>query len=295
MHFQWLESFTPGESLRVCPWDGDIAPLATVPDGARTACILDTETTGLDPRTCTIIEIGLRTIAYSPAGDVLGLVDSYDGLQDPGAPLPPEIVVLTGLTDMDLAGEAIDWERVVGMLKAASVCAAHKAAFDRPFVDAALRQWSAQYGLAVPRVAWVCSLDLIDWKAHGLPSSSLEVLCALHGFYTTSHRAGSDAAALARLLGMRNAESGATYLHEMLTAARVPTVIVAAVGSPFEAKDALRERGYRWDAAVKVWSRAIPASAEGEERAWLAANAYRGPMRATFTKVDLMTRYSHGA
>lgn len=311
---QWLESFSVDHPLTVHPWDGTIraaefwkchCPIecdlhrASHPrcdkcgddSRIRLACILDTETTGLDPRAHSIIEIGLRTIAYSPAGEVLGLVDSYDGLQDPGAPLPAEIAALTGLTDMDLAGEAIDWERVAGMLKAASVTAAHHSRFDRPFVDAALRAWATQYGLTVPRAAWACSLDLIDWRGHGLPSSSLEALCALHGFYTTSHRAGSDAAALARLLGMRNAETRVTYLFEMLETARVPTVRVKATGSPFSAKDALYRRDYRWDASRKVWWTEIAASDVDEELAALGA-IYSGGRSARVTKVDMWSRYA---
>lgn len=290
--FRWL-GIDPGESVAIRPFDGAIQSRETITPATRPykiACAIDVETTGLDHARDTVIEIGMRSFAYDPAtGEVLGIVDSYDALQDPGAPLPERIVELTGITDADVAGQSVDRQRVREMLRGACVVVAHNAAFDRGFVDALAHDFEPV------RVPWACSLELIDWPAHGLPSSKLEALCMLHGFYGTSHRAGADAASLVRLLSLRNGESGATYLSEMLAAARVPTVIVAAVGSPFEAKDALRERSYRWDAAVKVWSRAIPAADIDEESEWLAHNAYRGAMRATFTKVNMMTRYSRGS
>ena len=40
-------------------------------------------------------------------------------------------------------------------------------------------------------------------------------------------------------------------LQQLLSTARQTTVIVRAIGAPFEAKDELKRRGYRWDGGDK--------------------------------------------
>jgi DNA polymerase-3 subunit epsilon len=52
---------------------------------------------------------------------------------------------------------------------------------------------------------------------------------------------------------------------------------VKAFGSPFETKDKLKARGYRWDAEARVWSTAVKsAEALDAESAWLKAQVYGG-------------------
>jgi len=43
-------------------------------------------------------------------------------------------------------------------------------------------------------------------------------------------------------------ETGATALKVLLESAREPSLRVWATGSPFESKDVLKTRGYRWEA-----------------------------------------------
>jgi DNA polymerase III subunit epsilon len=57
-----------------------------------TFCILDLETTGGSARTCEITEIGAVKYRH---GDEIG---SFQTLVDPGAPIPPSITILTGIT-----------------------------------------------------------------------------------------------------------------------------------------------------------------------------------------------------
>ena len=292
--FRWLGSSLTDEIV-IRPFDGRIPAAPTVdlrthPD-YRLAVVLDTETTGLDHTRDRVIEFGGRSIVYSRStGEVVGLLDTYDALQDPGAPLSEKISKLTGLTDADLAGQSIDAGRVRSMIERAHVVIAHNAGFDRPFVD---RMLAAASPAPPPRVAWACSIELIDWAARGLPSTKLEALCAMHGFYSQSHRAGSDAAALVRLLAHRNAETGRTYLAELLEAARTPSVRVAAIRSPFERKDALKERGYSWVAMRKVWERTVPSAERDAELAWLRAEIYgAGSCPAVATPIEPADRYA---
>jgi hypothetical protein len=53
--------------------------------------------------------------------------------------------------------------------------------------------------------------------------------------------------------------------------------IVKAFGSPFETKDKLKARGYRWDAEARVWYTAVKsAEALEAEAEWLKAQVYGG-------------------
>ncbi|MEZ5378960.1 MAG: DEDD exonuclease domain-containing protein [Acidimicrobiales bacterium] len=63
-------------------------PLADV-----TFCVLDLETTGGSPETCGITEIGAVKVR---GGEVLG---TFQTLVNPGCTIPPNVAVLTGLTD----------------------------------------------------------------------------------------------------------------------------------------------------------------------------------------------------
>jgi len=50
---------------------------------------------------------------------------------------------------------------------------------------------------------------------------------------------------------------------------------VYATGSPFETKDILKARGYRWSADIKCWSKTVNASEKlKEELLWLKHNVY---------------------
>jgi len=61
--------------------------------------VLDTETTGLDPRRDRVIEIGAVQL-----NDRLAVTDRFTTLVDPGRPIPLMIQRMTGIADADVAG-----------------------------------------------------------------------------------------------------------------------------------------------------------------------------------------------
>ena len=63
---------------------------------------IDVETTGLTHSDDRIIELALRRFRYDRNGVITNIDRPYSWLEDPGRPLQPEIVRLTGLTDTDL-------------------------------------------------------------------------------------------------------------------------------------------------------------------------------------------------
>lgn len=271
------------------------APGETEPVDLRHLLVLDTETTGLDPDTDKVIELALLRVTVDVrSGRPVGAVDVYDGLEDPGVPVPAQITEITGITTDMVRGHRLDEARVAAMLQGVDLVVAHNAGFDRPFVEARLP--------AFARLAWVCSLVDIDWKAMGHGSAKLENLAAAGGWFYDAHRAETDCHALLAVLGQPVARAGAapdgasgsTLLSVLLEAAGQTHHRLHATGAPFEAKDALKARGYRWDGNQRVWATVLRSErALTAELAWLADAVYVG--RTTRVRVesqDAGQRYS---
>ena len=253
--------------------------------------VVDCETTGLDPFRHTIIELAMIPFLYDRrTARVVACEQPFHGLEDPGEPLTPEIVKLTGLTDHDLRGQHIDRRAALALLERAAIVIAHNASFDRPFIEAFLDVDARER-----RPIWGCSLQQVDWEAKGMPAAKLEVLTVFHGFFIGNHRAVADATDLLHLLTHEESASGAPYMHELLEKMREPSVLVRAVGSAIETKDLLKARRYQWNAAARVWQRTIPRRDLGAEEAWLAESVYRGKSRATVTELPVHARFRRSA
>ena len=98
--------------------------------------ILDTETTGLDWRAENIIELAMLSVDVDlHTGQPVGVVEVYEDFEDPGRPIPSEIVKLTGITDHDVKGQKLNEVKINAMVERADLIVAHNAGFDRPFVE----------------------------------------------------------------------------------------------------------------------------------------------------------------
>jgi DNA polymerase-3 subunit epsilon len=250
----------------------------------RKGAVVDVETTGLDRRNDLVIELGLRRFEYDPvSGDVVRIGESLTGLQDPGRSLSPEITRLTGLTDQDLRGQVIDWNRVNELLADVDVIVAHNASFDRPFFD--------RFAEKSRNKLWACSFKQVGWDEKGFASSKLELLCLFHGYFTAAHRALNDVDALLCLLSFQCKHSGKSYFHELLQKADQPYVKVVAASSPFESKDLLKARGYRWDPQARVWQRLILSAQLADEVSWLESSVYRGIFRGLTEEIPALDNF----
>ena len=236
--------------------------------------ILDTETTGLDWRAESIIELAMLAVDVDmQTGKPVGEVEVYEDFEDPGRPIPPEIVKLTGITAQDVKGQRLNEEKIKDMVERADLIVAHNAGFDRPFVENRLEVFEHK--------AWACSFQGIDWKAQGLGSAKLEFLCSELGWFYDAHRAQVDCHALLRVLSTPlksdKPEGAVTGLLQLFKASQNARTVVKAFGSPFETKDKLKARGYRWDAEARVWYTAVKsAEALDAEAEWLKAEVYGG-------------------
>lgn len=249
--------------------------------------VLDTETTGLDQSKDKIIELALLRVDVDNAtGLPVGTVQVYDGLEDPGLPIPKEVVAITGITDADVRGQHLDEGRIATMLDGVDLVVAHNAGFDRPFVESRIAPFR--------QLAWACSFADIDWKAQGRNSAKLESLAQSLGLFYDAHRAEMDCHALLAVLVAPLPSEQHTGLAHLLQTAAQPIYRLQATQAPFDAKDLLKARGYRWNAEQKVWhTRLSDANALQAECEWLKAEVYH--QRAAVVQVeqlDASVKYS---
>tara|TARA_B100001094_G_scaffold311801_1_gene347788 strand:- start:768 stop:1607 length:840 start_codon:yes stop_codon:yes gene_type:complete len=229
------------------------------------AVVLDVETTGLNADKDEVIQIALRPFFVSPTtGEVSGVKKNVAYLQEPSYPLDPIITEITGFVDDDLKGHSIPWDRVANILSKCQFVVCHNAAFDRQWVEKALRKANQ----VVPTdVIWCCSMAQVDWNSVCRASKALEVLCAWHGFFYDSHNATADVDATLHLLRKES------YMKTMLNNAIEPDYHVFAAGSLREENHLLKQRRYRWNPELGCWWKGVNNLQEAEvETSWLSEN-----------------------
>ena len=262
-------------------------PPAVQPGPVTRVAILDTETTGLDHQAERIIELALLCVDIDQrSGLPVGPVQVYDGLEDPGKPIPPEIVKITGIKDADVAGQALDESHIDRLLNGVDLVIAHNAGFDRPFVERRIPRFAA--------LPWACSFADIDWKAQGLASAKLEALAQNLGLFYDAHRAEMDCHALLAVLAAPLPMGEGTGLQRLLASAAEPSFQVQATHAPFEVKDQLKARGYRWNGEQRVWQTRLRGnSLLAQEFEWLRASIYGSrPAAVQVETQDALHKYS---
>ena len=209
------------------------------------ALFLDVETTGFSSENDSVIQLALRPVFINrKTFKISHLAGTKVLYNDPGVEISEEISHLTGVTQADVAGEAINWKWLSGIIEKVDFVVCHNAKFDRSFIMKHLREAD----IVEPSTLWACSLRQIDWKDKCKASSAQEVLCVWHGFYYQAHDAANDVNALIHLLRI----SG--RMEELLTTAQASHWRVFAVNLPFDKKDEIKSRQYRWDNEVRMWS-----------------------------------------
>ena len=183
-----------------------------------TFCVLDLETTGGSRADDMITEIGAVKVR---GGECIG---TFHTLVNPGRAIPPQITVLTGLTDA-VVQTAPRIEAVLGSLVdflGDAVFVAHNAAFDLGFVRAALsRDGRNEYRPTVVDTAALARRLLRD----EVPNCKLSTLASrLRLDHTPTHRALDDALATTDLLHLlieRASGLGVLGLDDLVTLAKL--------------------------------------------------------------------------
>jgi DNA polymerase-3 subunit epsilon len=257
----------------------------------QTGIIIDTETTGLDLDKAEVIELAMLKFQYSPEGDVLRVVDRFGELRQPADPIPPEITALTGITDEMLVGRAIDPAKVEAFVAGSSIIIAHNARFDRPIAQ---RTWPIFKNLD-----WACSLDEISWRANGFEGAKLAYLLMGAGLFADAHRAIGDCQALLHILSLPFGAEGKPALATLLAHARQTTVRIFAVNAPYDRKDLLKARGYRWwngsDGRGRCWWRDVAERDFEAEISFLQARVFLRPVDLPTQRITARERYSMNA
>lgn len=269
-----------------------LEPVETLPaphgSSLRHGLFVDVETTGLDPDHDEVIEIALVPFVYGVDGVIYETLPSYQSFAEPSAPLSAEITRITGITDDMVAGQAIDLGAVEAMAAAADLVVAHNAAFDRRFAERLTPAFEAR--------PWACSMSQIDWAGEGYEGTKLAYLAASAGFFYDGHRAQNDCLAAIELLRRPLRSSGLPAMAQLLERARRPSWRIWAENSPFEFKDALKRRGYRWNAdagpAPRSWYIDVEDEAREAELAYLQAEIYQREVDLTVHAVTAHNRFS---
>ncbi len=268
--------------LYYCPKDGS---------SKFTGVFLDVETTGLAIPEDKIIELGLVVFEYGSDGRIFRILEEFSQYQDPGKPIPPHIVELTGITDAMVKNHQLDKGGIFQCLQAADMVIAHYATFDRVCVEAL---WPD-----IPRKPWACTMMEIPWRQEGLESAKLEYLAYRYGFFYEGHRASTDCLAGVHLLSQVLPRSQQRVLKALLENSEKTTFRIWALDAPMAEKEALKARQYRWSpqgqGRHKAWFIELPAEKIFEELKFLWKEIYSYPALIPVEVIDANSRYSREA
>ena len=243
------------------------------------------ESTGNNKETCKIIEFaGKMTAIDKNNGELIGIIDCYQSFNDPEEIITPEITRITGITNEDVKGHSLDWELISQMIDKADIIVAHNASFDRAFMDRYLP-------LSKDKI-WACSINDINWTERGFNARGQEILCIWHGFYYQSHRAMFDVDALIHLVTY-DIEGQNKASLELISNSSKPIYRIAAVNSPFETKDLLKARKYRWNPEKRYWWKNILLEDLETEKEWMAQNIYNGNFIGKIDEIGLTDKYKN--
>jgi DNA polymerase III subunit epsilon len=259
-------------------------------DGQATkiGLLLDVETTGLDHTRDEIIELGMVKFEYLPNGRITRVTDTFTSFNEPSISIPAEITQLTGITDEMVKGHRLDQDLVNAFAADAVVVIAHNAGFDRKFAE--------RYCSGFQHKFWACSANEIEWRNHGFQGSRLAYLLMGAGFFHEAHRAVDDCLALLEILALGLPATDKTVLAALLERARRKTVRVWAEQSPFELKDELKRRGYRWsdgsDGRPKSWYIDVDESNRLDEIEFLRTTIYLREVAPRVQTLSALDRFS---
>ena len=252
------------------------------------AVFLDVEATGLSYATDKMIELGMVKFEYTEDGRIFRLLDEFSGYQDPGLPIPEAITKLTCITDDMVKGHRINVNEIDSYLNNVDIIIAHNAQFDRTFFEMTFP--------AIPPKAWGCSMYDIDWKNEGISSHKLEYIAYKYNFFFEGHRAIIDCLAGIHILAQDLLISKELVLKQLLTNSGALRFKLWATNSPYNSKDLLKARGYRWSMNQndkhRAWFIEVIEDKVAEEINYLRSEIYDGSINIPVEVFDAYSRFS---
>jgi DNA polymerase-3 subunit epsilon len=249
---------------------------------------VDVETTGLDPAKDEIIELAMVPFTFGLDGRIFEIRDAFQKLRQPEKPIPPEITALTGITNEMVAGQSIDPAEVAAFAGGAALIVAHHAAFDRRFVERLSDVFTTK--------PWACSMSQIDWSAEGFEGTKLAYLAMGAGFFYERHRAVHDCIAAIELLAAPLPKTRVPAMSRLLERARRPSWRIWAENSPFDLKDVLKVRGYRWNGEgnpnPRAWYIDVDDDMREQELLYLRTEIYQREVELLVRRLTAYERFS---
>jgi DNA polymerase III subunit epsilon len=264
-------------------------PITTLAScGGKVGIIVDLETTGLDANKDEIIEVAMVKFGYSHSDQVTGVTGIFQAFNQPAAPIPAEIVALTGITDAMVIGHHIDAAALESFVADANIVIAHNAAFDRKFAEVS---WSF-----FEHKNWACSATGVEWQKYGFGGVKLPYLLTQSGFFHDAHRALDDCHATLEILGRELPGTSTTALAVLLDRARHKTFRIWAEHAPFELKDELKRRRYRWndgtDGRPRSWHVDVEEEKIDAELQFLRREIYQREIYIDCREITALDRFS---
>ena len=255
----------------------------------RIGIFLDTETTGLNSDSDKIIELAMVPFEFDMDGRIYSLLPEYNELNDPGISIPEVITQITGITDEMVNGHSIHLDKVKNLLADADIVIAHNASFDRPFCENILDDFE--------NIHWGCSMKDINWKEEGIEGLKLDYIAYRYGFFFEGHRATIDCQAGIEILSRPLFKTGEFALKRLIDNALQTKIRLWALGSPFDKKDELKKRNYRWNSGeiggYKAWYIDLPENEVENEKAYLKTHIFSGDIgKLPMDQLNSKFRYS---
>lgn len=165
----------------------DIMPKSKIPDNFT---VIDLETTGLNPKTEKIIEIGAVRVRDGV------VTEQFTTLVNPGRKLEERIIELTGICDKDLETAPFIEDVLPNLIAfiGEDILVGHRVLFDFSFIKKA----AVNMNLPFERKG-IDTLKLARRFLPELQSKRLPFLCEYYGIPLQAHRAVEDAGATAAL------------------------------------------------------------------------------------------------
>jgi DNA polymerase III subunit epsilon len=188
-----------------------IPRLVTAPGdpGSGVACVLDIHASGSNPETSEALELSISLFAFKRnTGKVLGIIDQYNGYQEPKEPISGEVLRQYGLSTEQLQGETFDSRRSEYLLLRAEMIIAHDTTFKRAIM--------LKHSQLAAQRPWRCSATRVAWSGHGVNPNDLSSLFAHHRIMLEQPITLEDRThALLALLGKTD-DRGRPYLLQLI-------------------------------------------------------------------------------
>jgi DNA polymerase III subunit epsilon len=254
------------------------------------AAFIDLETTGLDPRTNEIIEIGTLIVTFTNEDEFIDVDFTNNQLQQPTKPISEEITKITGITNESVEGKSINWQLIEDKLIDVDLVICHNAYFDRNFMEL---QTPKNFSQLIESKPFGCSSRGVDWRSLGYEGAKLEYLNLKMGYFYNGHRALIDCWATLNLF-VQNQEA----FEKLKESVRQKEVLICATNVDYNKKDDLKKRNYRWSDGSsnlpKSWWTAIPEERYDEEISFLKDEIYGGRQIKLPTRIiSAKERYSY--